>query len=55
MLCLPPKRHVNLGEVYNPLSQPLCIKEPAYLTTYSFVVGFDDVKSDNSNHCQCKI
>ena len=35
--------------------QPLCIKEPAYITKYSFVFGLNDVKSDMSYHGLCKI
>ena len=46
MLC---KRHANLDN-FTITSQPLCIKEPAYLTKYLFTLGLNDVKSDNGYH-----
>ena len=51
---LSPKRHANLDEFYKHITV-LCMKEPAYLTKYSFAFGLDDVKRDNSYHGQCEV
>ena len=46
MLSLSPKGYVNLDEFYNTITVSKRIS--AHLTIYSFALGLDDVKSDNS-------
>ena len=35
-------------QIWTKFKSHLCIKEPAYLTKYSFALGLNDVKRDNS-------
>ena len=53
--CLYLSKDMQIRKNFTMISQPLYLKEPAYLTKYSFAFGLNDVKSDISYHGLCKI